>query len=99
MLEAGWVQEVKELLDRKYSTSIPAFSSIGFREIADYVQGNASLDDVIERIKIGQHRLVRNQYTWFKLKDPRIKWFKTEYQLADSLVKAIKSFLSDPAFG
>ena len=44
------------------------------RPQATYGTGQLSLDEAVERTKTQTHRLVRRQYNWFKLNDPRIRW-------------------------
>ena len=74
MLSGGWPEEVRELLDAGYGPELPSFSSVGYREVAAYVQGNMTLDETAARIKSATHRLVRRQATWFKSTDERIAW-------------------------
>jgi tRNA dimethylallyltransferase len=75
MLREGFVEEVKNLLKKGYNLSLPSMSSIGYREIGLYLQGKLTLEEAVYKIKTGTHRFIRHQYTWFKLKDERIKWF------------------------
>ena len=45
MVEAGFVEEVRSLLESGYDTDLPSMSGIGYREIAEYLRGEADLDD------------------------------------------------------
>jgi tRNA dimethylallyltransferase len=74
MLADGWVEEVRRLISLGYSPRSPAFSSVGYRELADHLQGGGDLESAVERIRSATHQLVRRQYTWFRLGDPRIRW-------------------------
>ncbi|MDD5055243.1 MAG: tRNA (adenosine(37)-N6)-dimethylallyltransferase MiaA [Candidatus Peribacteraceae bacterium] len=38
MMESGWIDEVRQLLDRGYSVDDPGMKSIGYREIVGYLQ-------------------------------------------------------------
>jgi tRNA dimethylallyltransferase len=75
MIEEGLIEEVKGLIKNGYGLNLPAMSGIGYRQIGLYVNEEKSLDESIQLIKTESHRLVRQQYNWFKLKDDRIKWF------------------------
>jgi len=75
MIKAGLVDEVKGLIDRGYNLSLPAMSGIGYKQIAMYLRGELTLPLAIQQIKFETHRLARHQYSWFRLKDDRIRWF------------------------
>ena len=74
MLRGGWIEEVRELLRRGYGPDLPAFSAVGYREVAAHVRGELTPDETAERVKIATHRLIRRQRTWFKPTDARIQW-------------------------
>ncbi|MDE2969272.1 MAG: tRNA (adenosine(37)-N6)-dimethylallyltransferase MiaA, partial [Chloroflexota bacterium] len=74
MLAGGWVDEVRALLDVGYSPELPSLSSMGYRELAQHLLGEMALDEAARRIKLAHHRLARQQYTWFKASDARIRW-------------------------
>ncbi|MHB0878296.1 MAG: tRNA (adenosine(37)-N6)-dimethylallyltransferase MiaA [Anaerolineae bacterium] len=76
MVERGLVAEVAALLSRGYSTALPAMSGLGYRQIADYLEGTYPLAEAVRRVKTGTHRFIRQQYTWFAPDDPRIHWFE-----------------------
>jgi len=78
MIECGFVEEVSKLLKMGYSLSLPSMSSIGYREIGQYLGRDLTLDEAVYKIKTGTHRFIRHQYAWFRLKDERIKWFDIE---------------------
>jgi tRNA dimethylallyltransferase len=88
MIERGLVDEVRGLLDRGYDLALPAMSGIGHRQIAMHLRGELSLPAAIQQIKYETHRLVRHQYSWFRLKDDRIRWFDIEKE-TDSQIKAV----------
>jgi tRNA dimethylallyltransferase len=78
-IAAGLVDEVRGLLAAGFSPELPAFSSIGYRQLVPAIAGNGDLAAAIERIKLDTHRLVRHQQTWarknqrlvrFDMRDP-----------------------------
>ena len=74
MLRGGWPEEVRKLLDAGYDPGLPSFSSVGYREVAAYVNGELTIEETAERVKQATHRLIRRQATWFKAGDTRIAW-------------------------
>jgi tRNA dimethylallyltransferase len=94
MIEQGLVDEVKMLVGRGYDFNLPAMSGIGYRQIGMFLRDELILAAAIQQIKFETHRLVRHQYSWFRLKDDRIKWFDiqkgTDSQIIAPLTKFIK---------
>jgi tRNA dimethylallyltransferase len=78
MIGRGWVEEVKGLLEKGYSPSLPALSSVGYREIMGYLREQLGLPQAVQRIKYATHRFARRQYAWFRLGDPRISWLEAK---------------------
>lgn len=74
MLAHGLVAETQWLWDAGYRPPLPSISSLGYREIIAYLEGNITLAIAIERIKYETHRFVRHQYTSFR-KMSAIDWF------------------------
>jgi tRNA dimethylallyltransferase len=70
-IAAGLIEEVQGLLDAGYPPDLPAFSSIGYRQLVPAISGHGDLDTAIARIKLDTHRLVRHQHTWAR-KNPRL---------------------------
>jgi tRNA dimethylallyltransferase len=74
MLAAGWLAEVKRLLEAGCGPELPAFSSVGYREMVAHLRGELSLEEAVGRTIAATHRLVRRQGAWFKAGDERIAW-------------------------
>jgi tRNA dimethylallyltransferase len=66
MISAGFVDEVKSLLDEEKPMSKQARCAIGYAEIIEHLNGHRSLEDAVELIKINTRRLAKGQRTWFK---------------------------------
>jgi len=95
MVQSGLAKEVEELLNRGYSPTLPSMSGIGYKQIVQFLQGQMSLPAAIEQIKYETHRLVRHQYTWFHLDDPRIHWFDAaEDNVREKVVKLVRIFVA-----
>jgi len=90
MIERGLVAEVERLVSMGYDFNLPAMSGIGYKEIGMFLRGELTLAAAIQQIKFETHRFVRHQYSWFRLKDDRIKWF----DIRDSVGSKITALLT-----
>lgn len=66
MLQNGWVDEVKGLLNKKFSRHLKPFQSIGYTQILNYLDGQISLDRAVDEIKRETRRYAKRQLTWFR---------------------------------
>ncbi len=71
MIASGLVEEVKSLAKFRNLNSL---NTVGYKEIFYYLDGNCSLTEAINKIKINTRRYAKRQLTWFK-KDNAITWF------------------------
>ncbi|HMD88029.1 MAG TPA: tRNA (adenosine(37)-N6)-dimethylallyltransferase MiaA [Anaerolineaceae bacterium] len=75
MLEMGFADEVRNLLDKGYSPQLPTLSAIGYREMISYIKGEMTLEEAVIQMKRMTRQFVRRQANWFKINDPHIHWF------------------------
>ena len=80
MLEEGWDAEIRELLARDVSIESNAFRAIGYREVADWIEGRAGRSETEEKIVTATRQLARRQMTWFK-RERGIEWVRPEEAL------------------
>ena len=78
MVERGLIDEVKRLLGRGYSLSLPSMSGIGYKQISQFLRCEMPLPVAIDKMKYETHRLARHQYAWFRLSDERIHWLDAD---------------------
>jgi tRNA dimethylallyltransferase len=91
MIENGFIEEVRRLIDLGYSSKLPSMSAIGYRELAGYIQGENSLEEAIILMKRNSRTYVRRQSNWFKDNDPNIKWFESDgldYRIVVDYIKS-----------
>jgi len=93
MIERGFIEEVKELITMGYGLGLPAVSSVGYRQIGEYLNGAVSLEDEVKKIKTETHRVIRHQYAWFRLSDIRIRWFDVEKVSDKEILELVARFL------
>lgn len=64
MLRNGLIEEAKEFFASQASRT--AVQAIGYKELRSYLAGEATLDDVIEKLKMETRRYAKRQLTWFR---------------------------------
>jgi tRNA dimethylallyltransferase len=89
MFENGFLEEVRSLLAKGYSPSLPTMSAIGYRECIRVLKGELSEDQAKTEIRRATRVFVRRQANWFKEADPAIKWFRVE----DGIVNEIEAHI------
>ena len=95
MIEAGWIEEVRRLLEQGLTADFPSMSSVGYRDIAAYLGGDLALEQANQNIKTSTHRFARHQYSWFRLSDPRIHWLQVDTDaLEEQSTSLISGFLA-----
>ena len=84
MVANGLVNEVKSLYKFRKNN---ALNTIGYKEVFEYIEGNDSLENCIEKIKVNSRRYAKRQLTWFRSKN-YVKWF--DKPNLDELINYIK---------
>jgi len=75
MISAGWVDEIRKMLDKGIRPGDPGMNAVGYRELAGVLMGEdrASLPTAVAAIKQATRNYAKRQFTWFR-KDDRIAW-------------------------
>ena len=81
MMEDGLLEEAHKLACDGYALGDGPLSGVGYSQLGQYLAGELTLADAVERSKTQTHRLVRRQYTWFKPNDDRILWLDATQEL------------------
>jgi tRNA dimethylallyltransferase len=66
MLELGAVEEATAFLARGLDPSLPAMKAIGVREIGDWLAGDSTREEMIERAVTATRQYAKRQRTWFR---------------------------------
>ncbi|MBF0302763.1 MAG: tRNA (adenosine(37)-N6)-dimethylallyltransferase MiaA [Desulfamplus sp.] len=87
MIEQGFVDEVKSLINRGYGCDLKSMQSIGYRHICDFLCNSISWDETIRTLKRDTRRYAKRQLTWFR-QDTDMIWLALDktYQ-AEELIK------------
>ena len=99
MFKSGFIDEVRGLLAKGYSPSLPTMSAIGYRECVRVIEGELTEEQAKAEIRRATRVFVRRQANWFKETDPEIKWFKMEEGVVDQIESFIRTALGPFARG
>ena len=89
MFANGLIDEVKRLLEKGYSPSLPSMSALGYRECVSVVKGLLTEEQAKVEMRRVTRIFVRRQANWFKESDPNIKWF----QVKDGVIEATENYI------
>jgi len=92
MINSGFVDEVKRLLEMGYSPELKSMQSIGYRHIVNFIEGHLTWDETVRTLKRDTRRYAKRQITWFKA-DPDVIW--KEPEAIEDIKGLIKKFLQE----
>ncbi len=79
MIEEGWLDEVRELYTRGYSEKDPCMQILGYRQLAEYLEGSTTFNAAVQEIKKQTRNLAKRQLTWFR-REEAIEWHEINNQ-------------------
>ena len=66
MMAAGWVNEIRALLEQGLDPHCPGLSSLGYRELTEHISGGPSLQETVDLIKKRTRHFARRQLIWLR---------------------------------
>ena len=66
MIKKGWIDEVKNLIDKYPEFNLHPLDSIGYRQIASYLNNRLSLENLESEINTKTYQYAVKQIKWFK---------------------------------
>ncbi|MEK7270419.1 MAG: tRNA (adenosine(37)-N6)-dimethylallyltransferase MiaA [Planctomycetota bacterium] len=96
MFKAGWVEEVRTLLAAR-SLGPTARSALGYREIAECLEGRVPFEGIQERIARRTRRFARKQEMWIR----SMRWLEVisvEGEASDAREAVLAALKKDPGF-
>ena len=91
LVEAGLIDEVKKLTGMGLTAEDISMKGIGYKEIIEYLDGETSLEEAVDKIKKNTRHYAKRQLTWFRRYD-RIHLFDLSAYLTDQEAK--RGFIS-----
>ena len=74
MLSEGLLEETRSLREKGvFETCQTAAQAIGYKELFPYLDGEATLEECVETLKMATRRYAKRQLTWFRAKD-YVEW-------------------------
>ena len=74
MLAEGLLEETRRLREMGvFETCRTAAQAIGYKELFPYLDGEASLEECVDILKMATRRYAKRQLTWFRAKD-YVRW-------------------------
>ena len=89
MLKNGLLEEAKNSFEKSLGT---ASQAIGHKELFEYFDGNKTLDDAVEHLKMQTRRYAKRQITWFK-KMQNVHWIYMDDE--EDAVKTASNIIKD----
>lgn len=89
MFANGFLDEVKELISKGYSPTLPSMSALGYRECVSVVKSLLTEEQAKAEMRRVTRIFVRRQANWFKESDPNIRWF----QVKDDVLEETENFI------
>ena len=87
MVENGLLDEAKDFYN--IDADKTACQAIGYKELAPYFNGEKSLEDCLESLKIETRHYAKRQLTWFR-KNENINWvYPDDYESAEDMYKSV----------
>ena len=83
MIEKGLIDEVKNLL-KKYKDFPTAMQGLGYKEVKQYLDGELSKEEMIEKVKQESRRYAKRQFTWFR-KNKQTIWINGQGNMEDNI--------------
>jgi len=77
MISAGLVEEVRKLREEGLRRDFVSAQGLGYKEIMEYLDGETSLPDAIDRIKQGTRHYAKRQMTWLR-RERNVTWIRKE---------------------
>jgi tRNA dimethylallyltransferase len=76
MLAEGLLDEVRALLGKGFTPTLPAMQGIGYRHLAPVVEAGDRLENAVAVMKRDTRRYAKRQWTWFA-REPDLAWVES----------------------
>lgn len=92
MLNTGLVEEVQALRQRKdLSAHLPALKSVGYRQVWQYLEGQLSFEEMVDKGIIATRQLAKRQLTWLRSWEELHRLDGPSPESADYILKYVSS--------
>lgn len=91
MLSQGFIDEVARLRARgDLRPEMPSMRSVGYRQVWEYLDGDCSYDEMVQRGIAASRQLAKRQLTWLRSDQNLTNFFIDEVNLFDRVLKSLQ---------
>ena len=93
MIENGLLEEAEEFYNIPQDKT--ACQAIGYKELAPYFRGDATLEECVEKLKLETRHYAKRQLTWFR-KNENVNWvYPDDYENTQEMYIQVFSMIND----
>lgn len=92
MIEAGLIDEVKNLKNSGLDDSFQSMQGIGYKEVLSYIDGKTTYDEMVEAVRQASRNYAKRQMTWFK-RYKEIRWIDLGLCTTECALESILSLI------
>jgi tRNA dimethylallyltransferase len=96
MLEAGWIDETRALLERGLSPTHHCFKALGYRQIVEHIAGRIDRQALERLIALRTRQFARRQRTWFRREEPA-DWLRIDESDREATLGALEKLVEKPS--
>ncbi len=93
MFAAGFVEEVRNILEKGYSPELHPLKALGYRDVIRALKGEWSFEEASEEMKKATRRYAKRQLTWFRGM-PQAQWVNISGLSDGEALSKVKIMLS-----
>jgi len=95
MVQAGLLEEIREILSSGIPEKATAMQAIGYKEFIDAMAGRSTMEEAIAQVQQSSRRYAKRQQTWFK-RNEKIHWLlRTPGQSAEEIFSAARALAAN----
>ena len=95
MLELGFEEEVARLLARPgIHPELPSMRAVGYRQMAAYLLGNCTREEMVEGGIVATRQLAKRQFTWLR-REEKATWLEEGERVVEKALRLAADFLED----
>ena len=98
MMDTGWVEEVKQLVEDGLCEGTTAPRALGYAQLLDYLSGKLTVHEAVEDTITRTRQFAKRQNTWFR-RDSRITWYSSEEPTGKIIHRVLGATLHDHGSG
>ena len=93
MMDAGLLDEVRDLLARGYERQLPSMSGLGYAQLTEHLLGEVTLPEAVQNTKADTRSFIRRQETWFRGHDHGILWHNVDQIEVRKTLRLVQTWL------